>query len=303
MSEEERGGLPDELRALGRRIPVPDVDGQTMAERVLAQLLAESVPVPVAASGAGAEAVSGAGAGAAAGARGRVVRVRRWARRRWRALVAALSGLLVVLALTPPVRAAVVDWFGFGFGGVEVRYDPSAPPPPGPDARGADCGRPVSLAEAERRAGFDVLVPDVLGAPDVVSVSGAGEGRWMVSLCWRERKGRGGGGSGGAVRLDEFGAGLSTGFTKTLRVRPQWVEVAGESALWFRQPHLLSFRLSDPGGGGEWVREERTAGPTLLWTRSGAGQVVTLRLEGVAELRDALGTAESAGSPGPGRNG
>lgn len=40
-------GLPDELRELGRRLRVPDVDGESMAERVLAQLLAERVPTPV----------------------------------------------------------------------------------------------------------------------------------------------------------------------------------------------------------------------------------------------------------------
>ena len=39
-------GLPDELRELGRRLRVPDVDGESMAERVLGQLLAERVPTP-----------------------------------------------------------------------------------------------------------------------------------------------------------------------------------------------------------------------------------------------------------------
>ncbi|MER7818820.1 hypothetical protein ABTX79_26500, partial [Streptomyces sp. NPDC096153] len=40
-------GLPEELRELGRGLPVPPVDAESMAERVLARLIAESVPAPV----------------------------------------------------------------------------------------------------------------------------------------------------------------------------------------------------------------------------------------------------------------
>lgn len=40
------GDLAEELRALGRGMRVPDVDGETMAERVLAQLLADAAPAP-----------------------------------------------------------------------------------------------------------------------------------------------------------------------------------------------------------------------------------------------------------------
>lgn len=142
-------GLPDELRELGRRLRVPDVDGATMAERVLAQLLAErepaSVPVP--------EPVRRrwwTSAWASAWA---------WGRERWRALVAGLTGVLIVLVLTPPVRAAVADWFGFG--GVTVRYEPEGRHvPPGGAVPVPGCGAErVPLAEAGRRAGFEPLIP------------------------------------------------------------------------------------------------------------------------------------------------
>ncbi len=52
----ERPGLPEdgrrerlraELMALREGLDVPDTDGATMAERVLAQILAEAVPKPV----------------------------------------------------------------------------------------------------------------------------------------------------------------------------------------------------------------------------------------------------------------
>jgi hypothetical protein len=264
--------LPDELRALGRSLDAPGGAGtESMVERVLAEILAERVPVPLAEP---------------PGAGERLRAVRRWTRTRWRSLTAALCGLLTVLVLTPPVRAAVFDWFGFG--GVEVRYDPSAVPSPGAEVPG--CGRSVSLAQAERRAGFEPLVPQALGTPDAVTVSGAPRGRSLVSLCWREQ--------GGTVRLDQFRARLDIAFVKTVREQPQWLSLGGDAsadgvsdpALWFPRPHLLSFWLVD-AEGDRYTHKERTAGPTLLW--EGPGKELTLRLEGVASKTRAVEIAKS----------
>ncbi|MEJ8659272.1 MULTISPECIES: hypothetical protein [Streptomyces] len=254
--------LEDELRELGRRLPLPDVDGGTMAERVLARMIAESVPVPVA----------------------ETVPVRRrvasWIRRRWRTLTVTLSGVLVVLVLTPPVRAAVADWFGFG--GVQVRYDPSASPPPG--AALPACREPVSAAEAGRRAGFVPRAPRALGEPDAVSVSAVPGGRSTVSLCWYGR-------AGSTVRLDVFPARLDLGFSKQVRIRPQWLELSGgRTALWFAEPHVLRFPLTG-GAGQRWTESRRTAGPTLLWM-SADGRT-TLRLEGEADMARGREIAES----------
>ncbi len=259
--KDERAALADELRGLGRRIRVPDVDGETMAERVLARLLADAVPPPA--------------------PPGRVERLRRWVRRRWRALTVALSGVLVVLVLTPPVRAAVADWFGFG--GVEVHYDPSAPPRAG--AQPPWCADPVPRAEAERRAGFRARVPAGLGAPDAVSVTVGPVGRSVVSLCWKER--------GRTVRLDQFLAALDLGYAKQARLMPQWVTLTSGTGLWFEEPHLLRFGMTDARGDA-WTKAERTAGPTLLWMTADKG--TTLRLEGVESLRRAMEIAESTGT-------
>ncbi|MFE4616341.1 hypothetical protein ACFRJ7_09530 [Streptomyces sp. NPDC056747] len=265
--------LPEELRELGRRLRVPDVDGESMAERVLAQLLAEHVatpvpepePLPV--------------------WRRWWASVRGWARERWRALVAGLTGVLIVLVLTPPVRAAVADWFGFG--GVTVRYDDD------PSGRGAPPGRavpgcadPVPLAEAGRLAGFEPLIPKALGAPDAVAVTGSAErGRAVISLCWRDGE--------RAVRLDEFPARLDIGFAKEVTTRPEWVDLPdGAQGYWFAAPHLLTVPMTD-GTGGVWTHEVRTAGPTLLWTRNGIA--LTFRLEGIPDLEEARAAAESAG--------
>lgn len=260
--------LPEELRALGRSLDRPGAAGsESMAERVLERILAERLPVPVAEP---------------AGVGERLRAVRRWARLRRRALTAGLCGVLTVLVLTPPVRAAVAGWFGFG--GVEVRYDPSAVPSSG--ARVPGCGPSLTLAQAGRRAGFAPAVPDALGVPDAVTVSREPKGRFLMSLCWRE--------DGRTVRVDEYPARLDIGFAKTTPVPPEWVSLDGDQdyrnpALWFPRPHLLSFWLVDEDGD-RFTRSERTAGPTLLWMHGGD---VTLRLEGVASKARAVDIAKS----------
>lgn len=276
--ERERASrLPEELRALGRSLDAPGAGGsESMVERVLEQILAERLPVPVA---------------QAPGPGERLRAVRRWTRARWRSLTATLCGLLTVLALTPPVRAAVLDWIDFG--GVEVRYDPSAVPSPGAEVPG--CGRSVSLAQAERRAGFQPLVPAALGPPGMVTVSAEPRGRFLVSLCWRA--------GGHTVRLDEFRERLDPAFTKTLREPPEWIALGGvaadgvqDHALWFPRPHVLGLWLVDEDGD-RFTRTERTAGPTLLWIHRGGGASVTLRLEGVASKERALKIAKSVDGP------
>ncbi|GGS68923.1 hypothetical protein GCM10010222_07140 [Streptomyces tanashiensis] len=268
---EER--LPDELRELGRRLRVPDVDGETMAERVLAQLLAERVPVPVP------TAAPGPGRWWARAGAWAVARVRE----RWRALVAGLTGVLIVLVLTPPVRAAVADWFGFG--GVSVRYDPEGGRAPSGGAV-PGCPGPVSLAEAGRRAGFAPLIPGALGAPDAVAVTGAAERGWaVISLCWRDGE--------RTVRLDEFPARLELGFVKQVPVQPEAVTLPdGTHGYWFVGPHRLTFPL-EAGDGSVWTHAVRPAGPTLLWTRSAGA--LTLRLEGIPDRTEALRVAGTAG--------
>ncbi|MFC8231185.1 hypothetical protein [Streptomyces sp. NPDC057287] len=269
-----RARLRAELMALGGGLDVPDTDGATMAERVLAQIVAEAVPTPRRESP------------------GRLERIRAWFRRHLRVLAAAVSGLLVVLVLTPPVRAAVVEWFDFG--GVAVRWAPEPPDAlPGQGAGGPDCGVPLPLSEAARRAGFRPVVPGRLGPPASAAVTGLPDGRTMVTLCWRE--------DGRTIRLDEFAAGLDPYFIKQVRTRPQWLELehgdggdgtavrGPSSGAWFAEPHLLEFMMVGKDGD-RWVRSERTAGPTLLWMRDGR---TTLRLEGVDSVQRAREIAES----------
>ncbi|PKV87417.1 hypothetical protein [Streptomyces sp. TLI_146] len=258
-----RASLPEELRALGRGIRVPDVDGESMAERVLARILAEHVPVPVAEPP------------------GRWARARAWARRRWRALAAALSGLLVILVLTPPVRAAVADWFGFG--GVAARVDPTATRAGAPGGGAPECADgagPLSVLEAAARAGFDPLLPSALGEPAGASVSAD---RRILSVCWHPDGGR-------TIRVDEFRATPAPLFYKTIHVPWESARVHGDdSALWFGEPHELRMLLQDEEGR-PYEPVVRTSGPTLVWRARGE---LTLRLEGVSSKSRAQEIANS----------
>lgn len=258
--------LPEELRALGRGIRVPDVDGESMAERVLARILAEHVPVPVAEPP------------------GRWARARAWARRRRRALAAALSGLLVILVLTPPVRAAVADWFGFG--GVAARVDPTATRAGSPGGGAPECTDgtdgtvPLSVLEAAARAGFDPLLPSALGKPAGASVSAD---RRILSVCWHPDGGR-------TIRIDEFRATPAPLFYKTIHAPWESARVHGDdSALWFGEPHDLRMLLQD-AEGRPYEPVVRTAGPTLVWRARGE---LTLRLEGVPSKSRAQEIANS----------
>jgi hypothetical protein len=180
-----------------------------------------------------------------------------------------MTGVLLALVLTPPVRATVAEWFGFG---VVVRPGPpipSAPPPP--SATGS-----LTLEEAARLVRFSPAVPRALGEPDGVEV--APDGR-LVALSWN--------GQGGTRRLDEFEGQMAPMFVKSVaRAGVEYVEVNGRTALWFPEPHEIE--LIDENGV-ERTATARPAGPTLVWESAG----VTLRLEGVPDLRRAIEIARS----------
>ena len=119
---------------------------------------------------------------------------------RWRGRVAVAGvALLVALLATPPVRAAVADWFGFA--GVIVQRGPDraedAPPPPAVDDE-------MTVAEAAGLVDFVPQVPAELGEPDAVDVS---DDRVIVSMSWST--------ADGVVRLDQFDGRLDFGIAKT----------------------------------------------------------------------------------------
>jgi len=252
----EHETLTADLAALGRSLRPVDDGGLAVA--VMARV--GELPAPAAANRPR-QLLDGAVAAATAG------------RRR---LAAALVAVLVVLVVTPPVRAAVSDWFGFA--GVIVQEDPSPGPSSAPDPPGAGSG--ISLEQAAGMVAFEPLVPAALGPPDGVEVSAD---RRVLSMSWVDERGR-------TVRLDEFDGGLDYSFAKTAP-RVRFTEVAGDFALWFEEPHEVV--LVEPDGGRR-TESARLAGHTLIWEHG----TTTLRLEGDLGLARATAVAESV-APAP----
>jgi hypothetical protein len=174
-------------------------------------------------------------------------------RRRWRALAAAAAGIALVLALTPPVRAAVADWLGIG--GVSVRPGPGVSSAPAPSMQPR-----LTLDQAREQIGFDPIVPEPLGPPDAVDVS---DDYRLLSLGWNLEA--------GPVRLDEFD---EPHVVKSVTDTLERIDLGGgATALWFADPHgLLTVDVD-----GRERPDARPAGPTLVWEVDG----VTLRLEGI----------------------
>ena len=183
-------------------------------------------------------------------------------------LVVAIGAALAV----PAARTAILDWLGLR--GVHiVRVEKL---PPAPAIGNLDLGRPVTLAEARRRAPW-LLVP--ADEPDSAYISTAIPGG-KVSLLW---------GTPTSVRLllTEF-RGQDAYIEKLIepeaKVEP--VEI-GSIGAWLEEPHVLAFLDRD---GRFRENTARLAGKTLLWQQGD----VTLRLEGELSKAEALRIARSA---------
>lgn len=193
-----------------------------------------------------------------------------WLARNRNRLAAAVLAALAALVVAPPVRAAIADWFGFG--AVIVRHDdsstPSGPAPQPPPVTGQ-----IDLAIAANRAGFEVHTLAGLGPPAGIEWTA---GRRILSQGWT---------SPTRLRLDQTSS-LRFTFAKSART-VRFVEVNGDEALWFADPHEVV--VLDPRGRRVEL-STRPAGHTLVWTIGST----TLRLEGDLDLDEAIELAESA---------
>jgi hypothetical protein len=244
--------LEQELRELGQTLvvaPPPD----DLAERVLVRVRTESA---------------------------RRRRLSTWWDRlissRRRLVAAILAALLIGLALTPPVRAAVAEWLRIG--GVLIK---SAPPPVVPSAsqEPVPTAKGVSLDRARAMVDFTLGVPDALGAPDHVSVSAD---RRVVSMEWGSGPDR--------IHLDQFDGRLSWVFVKRVWSQVTPTAVGGRDAAWIADTHEIVYTDRD---GTERRAEARISGPCLVWERLTGSDTVTLRLEGDLSMERAVVIAES----------
>jgi hypothetical protein len=239
---------------------------------------------------------SGARAGEAAGARsrlgGRPIR---------RGLVLALAALLIL--------AAVAGAVGLGLPGLRIIF--GEPPSPQPTAGGTlpgqttasgatpsatlaplggslALGDAVSFAEAQRQAGFDVVLPTDpdLGPPDASYLNGQ-----RVGLIWATRPGLPDTESPGVgLVISEFRGTVDERYFEKI-LGPDTtltrVTVGGSPGYWISgAPHF--FFYIDPKG--QAVNDDHpTVGDVLLWTNGD----VTYRLETSLGMAAAIRLAES----------
>jgi len=201
---------------------------------------------------------------------------------------ATAAVVVLVLALVPPVRAAVLELLRIG--GIVVREVPAPPATPtttspasraaGSSAGGAPA-TPVTLRQAEQVIGADIGTPTALGPPTSVTVTHDGR---VAELVW--------GSGAGTTRLDVFVGSLSWGYLKTVWETVTPTRVADHDAVWIGSPHRVEWvdRTGDTHS-----EPPRLAGPTLVWVVPSSAGEVTYRLEGANSLEEALRVARSAG--------
>jgi len=199
---------------------------------------------------------------------------------RRRSLVVALAILAVAAGAAmavPQARSTILEWFGVG--GVTIRYVEELPEVPKASSE-LDLGDRVSLAEARRRADYDVLFPELEGLdrPRIYFRDPPAGG--MVSYVY---------GSEAAPKLliQQFAAGgvlkkLVAGATEV-----DFVSTRTGSGVWLRgQPHDLFFL---DASGEDQYQAGRLVGNALVIE----GRGVTYRIEADIERGEALRIAES----------
>jgi hypothetical protein len=185
----------------------------------------------------------------------------------WRR-IASVAALVLVIGVAatmavPDARTAVLRFFGLkGVTVIRVEHLPPAPPP-----SQAFFGEAVTLAEAERVAGIDLLLPD-LGPPDEVRVDRFAP--YYVMLLYGRPQVR--------LRLGELVGGALEKYASAEQ-RVERVDVDGKPGIWIEGEHVVSEPTGAPA--------PRQSGSVLLWEQQG----LTLRLEGELTKEQALAIA------------
>ena len=207
------------------------------------------------------------------------------------AIATALAIAVGVVLAVPPARDAVARFFHLS--GVGIQRVPVVPTPPAPGSlEGLDLGEPIPLRDADRRAGFHVLVPASLPKPDRVFLYQDGLLR-EVTLVYAPGPGLPATRiPGAAVLLSEFRGGLRSEYLGKV-VGPGTtvldVTVGGSNGYWLEgAPHEVIYQ--EPGSDRLSVRPLRLAGNTLLWPAA----ALTLRLESGLDRDSAIAVGASA---------
>jgi hypothetical protein len=209
--------------------------------------------------------------------------VRRFDQRpQWRIAAAMAVGFLLALILVPIARAGVEA----ALGAVHIQRAPSTAPPGSPTPTLLpsllDLAGETTLAEAQRKAGFTMRLPNYppeLGAPQHVFFQNLGGP--AVVLVWTDPQ------QPDHVRMS-LQALSSDAFV--WKVQPQKVEqtsVHSKPALWLTGPYVLQYRY---GNQTSYDVRYLVTGHTLVWVDEDG---ITYRLETDQPLPEAVRIAES----------
>ena len=274
ISDETLGGA---LRDLGSSLAFPSAGSEAGRQDVAALARARIVALDIRPSRAG---------------------TRRWfglgLRPMRRGLVLAVAALLVL--------AAIAGAIGLGLPGLRIIFGdvpsqrPTASPTasrsasasPTPLGSGLGLGTVLPLADAEARAGFDIVLPPdpAIGPPDVAYALGR-----RVNLIWASGPGLPETDvSGIGLLISEFEGRVDPGFYNKIidsGSRLTRVTVDGSQGWWISgAPHF--FYYIDPEGNA--VEDtHRQVGDTLIWSTGD----VTYRLESSLGMEAAISLAES----------
>ncbi len=209
------------------------------------------------------------------------------ARPAWQLAVALVALVIAIVAAVPPARSAVLDLFGIS--SVEVVREE---PQPSRFASGLGLGDAVTLSDARRRAGFDVVVPSAVGEPDAVYLFDSVEGGRRVDFVYRPRDGLPEASSTGAgLLVTQFEAVAEPVIQKTIGATAtlERLTVGGDPAFFITgEDHGFAYI---PTRGGAAFEPQRLAGNTLLVDRSDG---ILLRIEGDIPRDEAVRIALSA---------
>jgi hypothetical protein len=211
-----------------------------------------------------------------------------------RGLVLALAALLIL--------AAIAGAVGLGLPGLRIIFgDVPSPPPvasptasgsasasPSPLGSGLGLGTALPLADAEARAGFDLILPadPAIGPPDVAYAMGR-----RVNLVWASGPALPDSDVDGiGLLISEFQGRVDPGFYNKIvdsGSKLTRVTVDGSPGWWISgAPHFFYY-INPEGNAVEDTH--RQVGDTLLWTTGD----VTYRLESSLGMEGAISLAES----------
>jgi len=219
---------------------------------------------------------------------------RPWFQGRWAMAAAAVLVVLAALIAYTPSRDAIANWINVHTIFTRVNQLPTPSPlPSGPIGKRLGLGDPTTLAQAQSKVSWHIVVPASLGRPDEVYLQLPPEGppQGEVTLVYKSRPGLKTSGqtsvavliteANGAVDAQFFGKMLGDGTTL------EEVTVNGHRGYWISgQPHIFFFIDAN---GGFRMETMRLATNTLIIDDNGT----VIRIEGDLTKAQALGIAAS----------